>query len=177
MIVRAEAGSIVDTKNYIDSEWKKLFPGKPLRTDLQREILYEEANAYNHNLGKIFLFLTILGCLLSVSGLYSMASLNITRRTKEIGIRKVLGATVTSILRLINTEFAIILLAAGVFGGLGGYYLTDGLLTSLYAQRISVGLMPVLLCSVFVIAVGLVATSLTILRAAGDSPVKALKVE
>jgi ABC-type antimicrobial peptide transport system permease subunit len=177
MVVRAEAGSIVATKDYVDSEWRKLFPGKPLRTDLQRDILYEEANAYNHNLGKIFMFLTILGCLLSVSGLYSMASLNITRRTKEIGIRKVLGATVMSILGLINKEFAIILLIAGICGSFGGYYLTDGLLTSLYAQRISVEMLPVVLCSSFVIAVGLMATSITIWAAASDNPVKALKVE
>lgn len=177
MIIRAEAESLQATKDYVDSEWRKLFPGKPLRTDLQRDILYLEADSYNGNLGKIFLFLTILGCLLSVSGLYSMASLNIHRRTKEIGIRKVLGASIASILRLINIEFAIILLVAGVLGGMGGYFLTDGLLTSLYKQRIEVGMLPLLLCSMFVIAIGLMATSATIWSAATDNPVKALKVE
>jgi len=177
MVVRAEASSLEETKRYVDTEWRKLFPGKPLRTDLQREILYLEANTYNHNLGKIFIFLTVLGCLLSVSGLYSMASLNIQKRMKEIGVRKVLGASMTNILRLINTEFAIILLVAGIFGSVGGYYLTDGLLSSLYAQRISVGALPLVVCSVFVILVGISATSVTIWGAAKENPVKALKAE
>jgi putative ABC transport system permease protein len=177
LVVRAEAGTLPETKAYIDSEWKKLYPGKPLRTDIQREILYLEANVYNHNLGKIFLFLTILGCLLSVSGLYSMASLNIHHRTKEIGIRKALGASLMNIVGLINKEFAIILLIAAILGGFGGYAMTDGLLTSLYKQRIEVGLLPVAICSVLVIAVGMLSTTATIWETASENPVKALKGE
>jgi ABC-type antimicrobial peptide transport system permease subunit len=175
LVVRAEAATLNDTKASIDNEWEKLFPGKPLRTDLQSEILYQEANAYNHNLRKIFFFLTILGCLLSVSGLYSMASLNIQKRTKEIGVRKVLGASIPNIIRLINIEFAIILLIAGAVGGLGGYYMTDGLLTSLYEQRIEVTFLPIFLCSLFVVAIGLSATTATIWRTAKENPVGALQ--
>src|ERR1700754_4891917 len=137
---------------------KKLFPGKPLRTNLQSDLLYGEANAYNQNLSKIFLFLTILGCLLSISGLYSMATLNISKRTKEIGIRKVLGASVTSILCLINTEFATILLIAGLLGSIGGYAISDGLLASLYKQRINVDALSIILCSTFVFLIGLLST-------------------
>lgn len=177
MIIRAEASTIEETKAYVDSEWKKLFPGKPLRTDLQKEIIYLEANSYNHNLGKIFIFLTILGCMLSVSGLYSMASLNIQKRTKEIGVRKVLGASIMNILRLINTEFAIILVLAAIFGSMGGFYLTDGLLSSLYAQRIEITAFPVILCSLFIMLVGICATSVTIWATAVENPVKALRAE
>ncbi|MEI9917528.1 MAG: ABC transporter permease [Bacteroidota bacterium] len=177
LVIRADASSLKETKDYVDNEWKKLFPGKPLRTDLQPDIIYLDANSYNHNLGKIFIFLTVLGCLLSISGLYSMASLNIHRRTKEIGVRKVLGASIANIIRLISTEFAMILVLAGIAGAVGGYYMTDGLLTSLYAQRIEVTFWPLTLCSLFVIAVGLSATSLTIWTTAKENPVKSLKAE
>lgn len=177
LVVRAEAGSVAETKDYIDREWKKLFPNSGLRTDLQRDILTLESNSYNYNLKKIFLFLTVLGCLLSISGLYAMASLNITRRTKEIGIRKVLGASVSSIVRLVNIEFTIILLVAAILGGVGGFMLSDGLLSSLYAQRIEVGLLPVLICCMFVVTIGLLATTFTILSAATENPVRALKTE
>lgn len=176
LVVRAEAKSLAETKTYIDNEWKKLFPGKPLRTDLQSEILYLEADGYNHNLGNMFIFLTVLGCLLSISGLYAMASLNIHRRTKEIGIRKVLGASVSNILQLINKEFTIILLIAGCLGGIGGYLLTDGLLSSLYAQRIAITVISVAACSLFVVVIGLIATSLTILNKARENPVKNISV-
>jgi ABC-type antimicrobial peptide transport system permease subunit len=177
MVVRAEASTLQETKTFIEQEWRKLFPGKPLRVDLHRDVLYLEANAYNHNLGRIFLFLTVLGCVLSVSGLYSMASLNIHRRMKEIGVRKVLGASIANILRLLNIEFAIILLVAGIIGSIGGYFMSDGLLTSLYAQRIEVGPVTVALCGLAIIAIGLLATSVTIFGAAIESPVKTLKSE
>ena len=118
LVIRAEASTLPETQRYVDQEWKKIFPGKPLRTDLQQDIVYQEADTYNHNLSRIFFFMTALGCILSVSGLYSMASLNMHRRTKEISVRKVLGASVLSIMRLINFEFVMITDHRCMFGHL-----------------------------------------------------------
>ena len=118
--------------------------------------------------------MTVLGCLLSVSGLYSLASLNIHRRTKEIGVRKVLGASIISILRLINYEFVLILLIAAILGGTGGYILTNGLLSDLYAQHIDVNILTVVLSGIIVLLIGMSATSLTIWTAANSNPIKAL---
>ena len=177
LVVRAEASTLPQTQQYIQEQWKKLFPGKPLRTDLQDDIVYLEANTYNRNLSKIFFFMTVLGCLLSVSGLYSMASLNIHRRTKEIGVRKVLGASIISIQKLINYEFVLILLAAAVLGGIGGYIMTSGLLSDLYAQHIDVSIVTVIGGGCFVFLIGLFATSVTIWRAANSNPVKAIASE
>lgn len=175
LVIRAEASTLSETQQYVLQQWKKLFPGKPLRTDLQQDIVYQEANLYNRNLSGIFFFMTVLGCVLSVSGLYSMANLNIYRRTKEIGVRKVLGATVISILKLINVEFALILLTAVVLGGFGGHILTGALLSDLYAQHIDVNLATVVISGVFVALIGLSATSMTIWTTASSNPVKALK--
>jgi ABC-type antimicrobial peptide transport system permease subunit len=174
LVVRAEASTLSQTQQYVQDQWKKLFPGKPLRTDLQNDIVYLEANTYNRNLSKIFFFMTVLGCLLSVSGLYSLASLNIHRRTKEIGVRKVLGASIISILKLINLEFVLILFISAVLGGIGGYLLTNGLLSDLYAQHIDVNIVTVICGGAFVFLIGLFATSVTIWRAANANPVKAL---
>ena len=175
LVIRAEASSLSETQEYIHQQWKKLFPGKPLRIDLQQDIVYQEANLYNRNLSRIFFFMTILGCVLSVSGLYSMASLNIHRRTKEIGVRKVLGASVLSILKLINAEFILILLTAALLGGFGGYILTGALLSDLYAQHIGVSLITVIGCGIFIFLVGTAATSITIWSTANSNPVKALQ--
>jgi ABC-type antimicrobial peptide transport system permease subunit len=175
LVVRAEAATLPETRQYIDQQWKKLYPDKPLQTDLQPEIVYQEANIYNRNLSKIFFFMTVLGCLLSVSGLYAMANLNMTRRTKEIGVRKVLGASVASILKLVNTEFAMILLIAVLLGGYGGYRLTDGLLASLFAQHIDVDIFTVLSSGMFVFLTGIFSTSLTIWVGANMNPVQALR--
>ncbi len=54
--------------------------------------------------------------MLSATGLFTLVSLNIIRRTKEIGVRKVLGASVVNITRIVNTEFVIILFLASMLG-------------------------------------------------------------
>ncbi|MBA4053462.1 MAG: hypothetical protein C0490_02000, partial [Marivirga sp.] len=175
LVVRAEPGTLSETQRYIQQQWKKIFPGKPLRTDLQDDIVYQEANVYNRNLSRIFFFMTVLGCLLSVSGLYSMASLNMYRRTKEIGVRKVLGASVMNIVKLINLEFAFILLAAAVLGGYGGYTLADALLSDLFAQHVGVSIGTVLISGLFVFLVGILAAGLTVWTTANSNPVNALR--
>lgn len=176
LVIRARPETLKATQHYVDAQWQKLFPGKPLRTDLQQDILYHEVHAFNDNLSEIFLFMTVLGCILSISGLYSMASLNIHRRTKEIGVRKILGASIRQIMQLINGEFAIILAVAACLGGAGGYYFTEALMAE-YAQHIEITAMPVILCGIFVFIIGLSTTCMMIWRTADANPVNALKVE
>jgi len=119
--------------------------------------------------------MTVLGCFLSVAGLYSMASLNMHRRTKEIGVRKVLGASVLSIMKLVNFEFAVILTIATGLGVYGGYSVTEALLSDLFAQHNGVHFGTVFVCGLFVFAIGILSTSLTIWSTANANPVDALK--
>jgi putative ABC transport system permease protein len=141
------------------------------------KLFFEEANGYNTNLKQIFFFLTVLGCLLSVSGIYALASLNVQGRTKEIGIRKVLGSSVAGIIRLLNKDFAIILTVSALIGGSGGYFLTSSLLDNLYVQHLTLGLGIVVLCSVIIFSIGILATSATIFKAATANPTDMLKCE
>jgi putative ABC transport system permease protein len=175
LVIRAEASSLAETQQYVNDQWKKIFPDKPLRTDLQQEIVYMEADAYNGNLSRIFFFMTVLGCQLSVSGLYSMASLNMHRRTKEIGVRKVLGASVVSILKLLNVEFAIILFIATILGGYGGYEMASGLLSDLFAQHVGVSALVVAASGATIFLVGMLSTCVTIWSTANSNPVNSLR--
>lgn len=177
LVVRANAESINTVENYLEKEWKKLFPDQPYQGLTQREVVYEEANAYNGNLKQIFLFMTILGCLLSASGIYALASLNVQKRIKEIGVRKVLGATVSSIINLMNKEFAVILGLAMILGGVGGFFLTSTLLKDLYAQHIEISLVYILLSGAVIFIIGILTTSGTIYRAAVSDPTDTLRDE
>ncbi|MEO1099983.1 MAG: FtsX-like permease family protein, partial [Bacteroidota bacterium] len=69
---------------------------------------------------------------LSASGLFAMVSLNIIKRTKEIGVRKVLGASISNIAKKLNQQFAIILLLAALGGSLLSYFLLDILMGSIW---------------------------------------------
>jgi ABC-type antimicrobial peptide transport system permease subunit len=175
MVVRTSPDDILIVRAYLESKWKDMFLGKPFESNLQEDIVYEEANGYNTNLRQIFFFITLLGCLLSGSGIYALASLNVQKRTKEIGVRKVLGASVASIIQLLNREFAIILALAALLGSGGGYFLTTALLSDLYAQHIEIGSVTIVCCSLIVFIIGISTTSTTIFRTATANPAESLR--
>jgi ABC-type antimicrobial peptide transport system permease subunit len=177
MIIRTHVGEIGAVHAYVEGVWKKIFPGRPAEIKPQEEIVHEEARTYNTNLSSIFLFITVLGCLLSASGIYALATLNVQKRTKEIGIRKVLGASVQSILQLVNREFLVLLTLAALLGSVGGYTLTTALLNDLFAQHVEVNLLTLTLCSLMVFISGMLATSGTILNTARKNPTTSLRSE
>lgn len=177
LLVRTEPADIAEIQKYLEATWKRLFPTKPFESRFQEDVVLQNTKEVNANLEKIFIFLTILGGLLSASGIFALASLNIAKRTKEIGIRKALGATVTNIVELLNREFVIILSIAVILGAAGGYFVTDAMLSEIFAYRISVGMIPVILCSLLIFIIGIVTTSSTILKAARLNPVDTLRDE
>ncbi|HMJ70260.1 MAG TPA: ABC transporter permease [Cyclobacteriaceae bacterium] len=177
LFIRTLPGQTEAVRKSIANTWKQLSPDKPFQCSTQDEIIYEEANSYNKNLKDIFFFLTVLGSLLAGSGIYSLASLNANKRKKEIGVRKVLGAGVMSIVQLLNREFAIVLACATVIGGVAGYALTNTLLGSLYSQFISAGAFSIAVSVFAIMGMGLLVTSSTIARAATSNPVDSLRTE
>ncbi|MFY0627779.1 MAG: ABC transporter permease [Reichenbachiella sp.] len=177
IVIRADESDLKEANAALEIFWKDLFPSNPYVSHFQEDVLLEGTKQLNGNLKKIFLFLTVLGGLLSASGIYSLASLNIAKRTKEIGIRKALGASVANVVLLLNREFVIILMVAGILGSLGGYYGTSWMLDLIYAYHIPMNIVPVLLSALGIIIIGLSTTSVTILRAAKTNPVDTLRDE
>jgi ABC-type antimicrobial peptide transport system permease subunit len=176
MVVRTRQDDILTMRSNLENKWKAVFPGRPFESKLQEEMVHEESNGYNNNLRQILFFITLLGCLLSASGIYASASLNVQKRTKEIGVRKVLGASVVSIIRLLNREFVVILALAAMLGSVGGRILTDILLDQ-YTQHIKPDVITILFCSLGVFAIGICATSSTIFRTASTNPTTTLRSE
>lgn len=164
-----------ELKKEVEKVWKKLFPGTPYQADLQEDVILSDSNEFNGSLKTVFLFLTILGSMLSASGIYALANLNAQKRSKEIGVRKVLGASISNIISLVNQEFVIILLIAIMLGSAASYLLIEELMKSLYAQYQPVNFESVLVGGLTILLVGLLTTSGTIYRAASIDPVKTLK--
>ncbi len=177
LIKVANKDDLGEVQKSIEKSWKDLFPSKPFNSQFQSDLVMDNLRRLNGNLQKIFLFLTVLGGVLSASGIYSLASLNIARRTKEIGIRKALGASIQNVLLLLNREFMILLGCAMLLGCAGGYYLTLLLMDEIYAYHVVIGIVPVLLCGICVFAIGILTTSSTIYRAAKANPVDSLRTE
>ncbi len=131
LIVSASMEKIHEVNRFMETTWKELFPNKLYGGRMMDEEIVE-ANTVNINIVKMFVFLGIVAMLLSATGLFTLVSLNIIKRMKEIGVRKVLGASMANISRVINTEFAIILVIACVLGGFLGAWLSAMLMNSIW---------------------------------------------
>lgn len=116
---------------FMEQTWKELFPNR-IYNGYMMESEMIEADTINSNIVKMFVFLGIVAVLLSATGLFSLVSLNMIKRLKEIGVRKVLGASIGNIARVVNVEFGIILLLACVLGGAAGASLANLLMASIW---------------------------------------------
>lgn len=124
LVVKTSPEKTKDINDFMEDTWERVFPNSVYNGRMITESM-AETNEINTNIVKMFSFLGFFAILLSVSGLYTLVSLNILKKMKEIGVRKVLGASMGNIARVINLEFVIILSIAGVLGGAAAYFLTD----------------------------------------------------
>lgn len=126
---------------------------------------------------KVNIFLAVVATLLSLIGMYNLVSLDIIKRTKEMGIRKIQGAPVPVIMYLVSRKFIIVLVIASIAGSVGGYYLSIMLMDSIWDYFVDISMGMILAA----VSVMFVATSITvifkIIRAAMKNPVISLRYE
>lgn len=98
----------------IEQAWQQLFPNVPANHFLQSNVFEGFYRAFR-NVSNTFGYVAGLALLIACMGLYGLASQHFSRRLKEMGIRKLLGAPVAQIVLLVNREFGVLLVLAGVF--------------------------------------------------------------
>ena len=136
-----------------------------------------EAKDINKQIIKIYDFLAIVSVLLSLVGLYTLVSLTIIKKTKEIGIRKVLGAPIGSLLKLINRDFIIIITIASALGAYAGYMMSVSLMGSIWVYHMDPTVWSFIIPIVFIILVSAITLSRKVYVAASKNPVDAIKYE
>lgn len=125
---------------------------------------------------KIFCIFACLGLFIACLGLFGLASFVVEQRTKEIGIRKVLGASIPNIVLLLNKEFAKWVVLANVVAWPLAYYFMQKWLQDFY-YRIKIGPGPMLLSGAVIVVIALVTVSFKSLRAAAADPASSLRYE
>lgn len=133
-IVNIRPDKMEEVNAFMEKKWKETFPNR-LYSPRYMNAGAVEANQVNSNILIMFLFQGGVALFLSVTGLFTLVSLNIIKRLKEIGVRKVLGASVANISRIINTQFVVILFIACIIGGYSGMFLSDLLMGSIWVQH------------------------------------------
>ncbi|MBO9638543.1 MAG: ABC transporter permease [Siphonobacter aquaeclarae] len=125
---------------------------------------------------KIITYVSAISILISLLGLFGLTSLSLEQRTKEIGIRKVLGAGVGQIARLVTVDFLRLILIAGVLAMPLGYYASQQWLEG-FAYRISLGWGIFAGAGLLVLAIAVLTIGSQAIKAALVNPVKSLKAE
>jgi len=167
---------LTNVSEYMRSTWKELFPHLPYDGFFQTEIL-EETIQITAAIKSLFIYIALIVLLTSGMGLFALVSLNIVKRTKEIGIRRVLGAGFTNIGYLISKEFLLLLILGGFFGSLMGYFLITALLSNIWAYYVDFGLMPFILSTLLMMIIFLVTIGSQIFSVASSNPTDSLRYE
>jgi len=176
LVVQGEEKNLEQLNNAMRLEWEKLIPNAVYPGYLQQERL-AEAKSINKNIINIFLFLAVVSVILSLVGLYTLVSLKVIKRMKEIGIRKVLGAPVFQIIRLLNREFLVIIIISSVLGSVLGYYLAEMLLASIYQIYQSATISTFIIPTIITLVVSIVTIGGKVYTAANKNPVDAIRYE
>jgi len=166
---------IQGTIRYIENRWNEIFPEQPFEYSFLSE-QFEEQFGADEKRGFIFTLFTVLAILIACLGLFGLASYTVEQRTKEIGIRKVVGATEGTVVKLISREFVILVsIAILIAFPLSYYFMRDWLQQFIY--RTNLGLFVFLIAGLLTITITFITISYQAWRAANANPAKSLRVE
>ena len=172
---KISADNMNTTIAYIEDEWNKLEPTHPFRytfLDQKFGAMFKQ----QENFGTMFLYLTILAIIISAMGLYGLASYTAEQRTKEIGVRKVLGASVGQIMNMLNKDFIKLVLIANIFAWPISYLLAKDWLAN-FSYQIDIPILPFVFATLIALIIALITVSTQSYLAANSDPVDALKYE
>lgn len=173
--VKANGADARKTIDVVRTGWNKFFPGNTFDYFFLDEHFNDQYKA-DQRFGQVFGLFTSLAILVACLGLFGLASFTTIQRTKEIGIRKVLGASVVTILKLLYREFALLLLIAFVIATPIAWLAISNWLQG-YAFRISVHWTYFVLPFLTIVVIALITVSFQSIKAALANPVKSLRSE
>jgi putative ABC transport system permease protein len=159
----------------LEDTWRKVAPETPFAYAFLDEVndrQYQAEERWSAIVSYAAGFAIIIACL----GLFGLAALMAIRRTKEIGIRKTLGATVTGIVGLLSKDFVKLVLIANLVAWPVAYYAMNKWLQN-FAYRIKIGLESFLLAAALAAVIAMFTISFQAIKAALTNPVEALRYE
>lgn len=175
MVARVDMSRLEDLKAQMSSIWESRITTYPFEMNFVDESV-REAYEKDQQLGKLIISFTVLALIIGCLGLFGLASYLAEKRTKEIGIRKVLGADVSRIVMLLSKEYIRIIIMANLIAWPLAYYFMNNWLDS-FAYRINVNWMVFLLAAVITVCVAGLTVSYQSIKAAISNPVNALRNE
>jgi putative ABC transport system permease protein len=175
LLVKIRTQDIGGSLSFIKNKVTEFAPGKPFEysfLDEQFDSLYRS----EQRLGKVFGIFAFLAIMVACMGLFGLTAFTADQRTKEIGIRKVLGASLSNIITLISREFVRLVLVADIVSLPISYYFMHRWLKN-FVYRIDIGMWMFVFASVIALLIALFTVSAQAIRAALANPVDSLRYE
>ena len=173
--IKMSSQNVTETVAFIEDQWAEFSPNQPIDysfIDERFDRLYDSENQR----AKLFTGFSMLAIFLACLGLFGLASFTVSQRSKEISIRKVLGATISEIVTILSKKF-IILVGVSLLIAFPLAYIFMGEWLQNYAYRIEMNYLPFVIAAVLSIAIAFLTISLQTFKAANSNPVNALKDE
>ena len=174
-MLRISSNNIPQTLGFLESIWGKFAPEFPFEYHFLDDD-YERIYRTEQRLGELFRYFTFLAILISCLGLFGLASFMAEQRTKEIGIRKVLGATVSSVAFLLSREYTKWVLLANVLAWPIAYLAMHKWLEG-FAYRVDMSVITFVLAGLWTLFIALFTVSYQAIKASIANPVEALRHE
>lgn len=159
----------------IEDTYADFFPGNPVDY-FYLDAFFNRQYAKDDQFGSVFTIFSVLAILVSCLGLFGLSAFSALQRTKEIGIRKVLGASVSSILMLLSKEYMILILLAILLGVPLTFFVMNNWLES-FAYRINIGWLVFVIAALIVMLVAIFTVSFQTLKSAKTNPSNTLRYE
>jgi putative ABC transport system permease protein len=173
--VRIMPGDVRGTLGFIQRKWGEIFPGEQFEytfLDNRIDLLYRSEG----RMRSLFLIFSFLSIFVACLGLFGLAAFTAEERTKEIGVRKVMGASSGNILVLLSKEFAKWVLVANVIAWPLAYFVMSKWLQN-FAYQTGIGIWPFILSAILALLIALFTVSYQSIKAAITDPVECLRYE
>ncbi|HEV3411781.1 MAG TPA: ABC transporter permease [Puia sp.] len=173
--VKVAAGGLPSTMKAIEQKWKSVIPYRPFIYYFLDEYFDKQYRA-DERFGKLFLYFTVLAICISCMGLLGLSAYSIVQRTKEVAVRKVMGASVSAIVHLLSRDFLLLVVLAFLVASPLTWWLMHGWLTD-FAYRIRISWIDFLVAGLLAVMIALLTISVNAVRAAMANPVNSLRAE
>jgi putative ABC transport system permease protein len=174
-VISLRGGDLNSTMANIENTWLEFSPESPFDSyflDQNLEQFYKSEQSTGH----IFLIFTCLAILIACIGLLGLSAFIINQRVKEIGVRKVMGASIGSLLLLLSRDFIILIIISSVIAVPASYFWMKGWLEN-FAYSIDIGIGVFVIATVLATTIGLATVSIQSIKAALLNPVDSLRDE
>ena len=173
--VKVSTNNLSATLSAIQDKWKTIIPHRPLLYYFLDEF-FDQQYRSDERFGKLFLYFTGLAIFISCMGLFGLASYSTLQRTREIAMRKVMGASVQNIVKLLSRDFLQLVLISFLIASPIAWWLMHEWLQD-FAYRVTIGWGTILTSGLLAVTIALATISFQAIRAANANPIKSLKVD